>query len=147
MKNVALLRAAVQVLIERMEDEVGRGPTVAQPVYRERAPIMHFHNVHSITGNVGVGNTSGAISSIGNVEGLNECLSELKKYQGELAKLPGLADLADRLSDVETELAKPSPDQWRVAAIMTDIRNALSGAAGNMLAAGAAALIQRAIGG
>lgn len=147
-KNVALLRAAVQVLVERMEDEVGHRPTAqAQPVFKERPPVMHFHNVHNITGNVGVGNTSGAISSIGDVRGLNECLSELKKYEGQLAKLSGLADLADKLRNVENELAKPSPDQWRVAEILTDIRNALSGAAGNMLAAGAAALIQRAIGG
>lgn len=146
--NVALLRAAIQVLVERMEDEVGHRPAAeAQPVSRERPPVMHIHNVHTITGNVGVGNTSGAISFTGDVRGLKECLSELKKYEGELAKFSGLPDLADRLRDAENELAKPSPDQWRVAGIMTDIRNALSGAAGNMLAAGAAALIQRAIGG
>lgn len=146
-KNVALLRAAVQILTERMEDEVASGPIAAQPVFRERAPVMHFHNVHNITGNVGVGNTSGAIISIRDVRNQNECLSELKKYEGELARLPGLADLEERLNDVEKELAKSSPDESRVAAIMTDIRNALSGAVGNMLAAGASALIQRAFGG
>ncbi len=147
-RNVALLRAAIQVLVERMEDEVGHGFTAeAQPMSRERSAVMHFHNVHTITGNVGVGNTAGAISSTGDGLGLKECLSELRKYQGELVKLSGLADLSDRLSTVELELAKPSPDQYRVAGVMTDIRNALSGAAGNMLAAGAAALIQRAIGG
>lgn len=147
-KNVAHLRAAVQLLRERMEDEVGHRPA-AQPqrASGERAPIMHFHNVHNITGNVGVGNTSGSISSVGDTRGLIECLSELKKYEGELAKLTGIADLADRLRDVESELAKPSPDKGRVAGIMTDIRNALSGAGGNMLAAGAVALIQRIIGG
>ncbi len=147
-RNVALLRAAAQVLVERMEDAVGYCPTAEpQPVSRERSAVMHFHNVHTITGNVGVGNTAGVISSTGDVRGLKECLSELRKYEGELAKLSGLTDLAARLSDAENELAKPSPDQYRVAGFMTDIRNALSGAAGNMLAAGAAALIQRAIGG
>lgn len=145
-KNVALLRAAVRVLLERAEDEVDSLPAAeTQSVSREQSAVWHFHNVHSITGNVGVGNTSGAISFTGDIRGLNACLSELKKYERELAQLSGLTDLPDRLSDAENELAKPSPDQRRVAGIMIDIRNALSGAAGNMLAAGAASLIQRAM--
>lgn len=78
---------------------------------------------------------------------VKDCISELKKHKGELAKLAGLADFSDRLSEAEDELSKSSPDGWRVTGIMTDIRNALSGAAGNMLAAGAATLIQRSIGG
>lgn len=147
-KNVALLRAAVQVLLERVEDEVdGRPAAEPQQASKERSSVWHFHNVHNITGNVGAGNTSGPISSTVDNRGLSACLSELRKYESELVQLSGLTDLPARLSDAENELAKPSPDQERVTGLMTDIRNALSGAAGNMLASGASALIQRALGG
>ena len=147
-KNLALLRAAKQVLTERMEDGADhRPPAEAQRVSKDHAPVWHFHNVHNMTGNIGVGNTSGAISFIGNIQGLNDCILELEKYEGELSKWPELSDLSDRLTYAKNELAKPSPNQKLVTGIMTDIRNALSGAAGDMLALGAVALIQRAIGG
>lgn len=147
-RNLALLRTAVQILKGRVEDQVNHRSTVeTSPERKEQPAIMYFHNVHSINGNIGIGNTSGAITSVVNVEGLKKCISELRRYERELAEISGLTDLPKKLGDVEDELAKPTPDQRRVASTMTDIRNALSAAAGNMLAAGAMALIRQVIGG
>jgi hypothetical protein len=76
---------------------------------------------------------------------LQEILDDLKKRLGEFADADR-AKLEDRIARLEVALAKPSRDHWFVRRVVTDIRNVLTGAGGNLAASGVIKLLNQVLG-
>jgi hypothetical protein len=105
---------------------------------RQKAQGASMHisigSVQNFTGNLGQGNTSGAITSTGlDVEGVCVLAAEMRRYAADLAKAG--ADEA-KVSAIEAELRNAKPDQSVLRGLLNDVRNALSGAVGNIIASG-----------
>jgi hypothetical protein len=109
---------------------------------------INIGQIGAFAGNLGSGNTSGDIrASDINVEQLNDLLDQLKRHSSELTASG--ADHVTLLSTIEKlhgELKGGSPDQSIIRRLLPDIRNALSGAAGNLIASGAINLINQVLG-
>jgi hypothetical protein len=73
-----------------------------------------------------------------NLQQAGSIIEQIRKHQGELVRAGIDADaLENRLSVVEQELASNKPDSGKLRSLLGDVRNALSGAAGNLIASGA----------
>jgi hypothetical protein len=94
--------------------------------------------VQSFTGNLGQGNMSGAITGAGlDVEGVRVLAGEMRRYAGDLVKAGANAEsLEAKVAAIEAQLEKTKPDQSVLRGLLNDVRNALSGAAGNIIASG-----------
>ena len=74
-------------------------------------------------------------------------LGQLKQHLRELTNAGADGDrLEGRIAELEAELAKASPDRPRVRGFLTDIRNVLTGAAGNLVASGAIHILNQLLG-
>jgi hypothetical protein len=105
-------------------------------------------NIGSFVGNLGSGNVTGNITvSDLNIEQAIGLVDQLKQYSGELGAVGAdSASLTKTLVELETELKKGSPDRSLIRTLLTDVRNSLSGAAGNLIASGALNLINQLLG-
>jgi len=94
--------------------------------------------VQNFTGNLRQGNVSGAITSAGlDVEGVRVLVAEVRQYAADLVKAGAPAEaLEAKVKAIEDQLARPKPDQSVLRGLLNDIRNALSGAAGNIIESG-----------
>jgi hypothetical protein len=100
---------------------------------------INIGSVENFTGNLGHGNVSGPIvnNSGMNVEAVRILVRELRQYGTELARAGvDAGSLNDRLAAIEAELKLRAPDPSKLRALLTDVRNAISGAAGNIIASG-----------
>lgn len=108
---------------------------------KARAASMEINigSVENFNGNLGHGNVSGNIvrNSGMNFEALRIFVSELRHYRTELVKAGADASSLDaRVSALEAELKRPTPDASKLRGLLSDVRNAVSGAAGNIIASG-----------
>ena len=106
-------------------------------------------NATNFTGVVGSHNSTGNIlaNSGLDVQGVRALVVEMRKHRAQLIEATGDQSLSKRLGAIEAEIGKASVDKSRITMLLADIRNALSGATGNVVAAGALALIGKIIGG
>ena len=110
--------------------------------------IFNIGSIGSMVGNLGIGNASGAISSTGiSGQQINALLQQLGPHVAALKTDGGDGAAIDKSIYALTELAKSqSPDQRVARSVLGDLRNALSGAAGNLIASGAISMIARILG-
>ena len=100
---------------------------------------IHIGSVENFTGNLGQGNVSGQIvnNSGMNVEAVRAVVRELREYGTELVNAGvDAGSLDDRVTALEAELKRATPDPSKLCGLLTDVRNAISGAAGNIIASG-----------
>jgi len=117
----------------------------------EIAQAKHVSNFFNLTnngsfaGNFGSSNTAGNIT-VGDVS-VEKTVDLAKQIEQLLPHLTsaGVSEqaLVSSLSTIKSEADKPHPSQGVVKAALTDIRNALSGAAGNVIATGILAEIAK----
>jgi hypothetical protein len=98
--------------------------------------LITIGSVHTFTGNLGHGNVSGAISSGIDVAAARSLLEDLRLHEKDLVREGVDAALNARVAALEAELKKSSPDQSKLSMLLNDVRNAVSGAAGNIIASG-----------
>nr|WP_249816387.1 hypothetical protein [Bradyrhizobium sp. 180] len=104
--------------------------------------------IHSLVGSIGNHNSVGSIT-VGtiSIDAARSVVSQLRANAAALAELTAdPAGFNERLQKVEQEVMKPKPDPSLVKAALTDIRAALSGAAGNLIASGAVTLLNNVLG-
>ncbi|MET4720779.1 hypothetical protein ABIF63_004885 [Bradyrhizobium japonicum] len=104
--------------------------------------------INSLVGSIGSHNSVGSIT-IGSfsIDAARSVVPQLRGNAAALAKLTAdPAGFSERLQKVEQELMSSKPDPSSVKATLTDIRAALSGAAGNLIASGALTLLNNVLG-
>jgi AbiTii len=110
---------------------------------------FNIGSIGSMIGNLGSQNSSGAISASHiSVNELKDLVEQLKPHVAALEAAGADAKLLDRslaLMEKQTEFA--NPDQQILRGMLTDLRNALSGAAGSLIASGAVTMITAMLGG
>lgn len=107
-----------------------------------------FHNSGSFAGNFGHANTTGDISQQGiNIQQAADVVGQIKRYLPQLAEAGvDLPALEQRLNMVAEETQRREPNQGILRAALTDIRNLVSGAGGNLAAAGVVELLKQLLG-
>jgi hypothetical protein len=110
--------------------------------------MINIGTIGSFAGNLGVGNTGGDVTVRGlEIKLVGDLAAQLKAHIDELtaagADGPTISRRLDRL---EAELAKPIPTTSVLRGLLVDVRSAISGAAGNLVATGAIALINQLLG-
>jgi hypothetical protein len=115
----------------------------------QAAPSIHIGSVGTMIGNVGgTGNRTDHVT-VGNVDvkAAADLAAQVKRYAPQLyadGLTPGSLD--GPLEALRTETVKRSPNQGVIRGALTDLRNALSGASGSLLASGVIEGISRLIG-
>jgi hypothetical protein len=104
--------------------------------------------ITQFTGNLGSGNTSRDITSMGiPVEQVNSLLEQLRTHLDALVQAGADGVKLDRaLSGLEAETKTNSSDQSKLRGLLTDLKHVLTGAAGNLTAQGAIGLINQVLG-
>ena len=119
-----------------------------EKILAHSAPTFNIGSIGSMVGNLGYQNTSGDIhvskidadQILGLTKQIRPHLSQLKTSGADASLLEqslGALDVLSRESD---------PDQRAVHGALKDLRNALSGAAGNLIASGAIAVVSKMLG-
>lgn len=104
--------------------------------------------IGSFAGNLGAGHVTGDVTLQEiNLELLRELVAQLKSHLTELIRAGADgASLNARLGELEAELRKPRPATSKLRGFLVDIRNAVAGAAGNLMATGAIAIVNQILG-
>jgi hypothetical protein len=106
---------------------------------------INIGSIEHFAGNLGQGNVSGSIATSAiDVEAIRELLSELRQHAPALAQAQINTTPA---AAIEAELKKSKPDHSILRGLLTDLRNAVSGAAGNLIASGILFNVQAILGG
>lgn len=116
----------------------------AQEVESAKAVMTTFNigNIDNFAGNMGTGNTSGDISLTStNLTEIKETMHKLREAAPSLVASGADENLPDIIDAVVVEADKPTPEVGRLKSLTQDVRTALAGAAGNLTAEGAMALI------
>jgi hypothetical protein len=116
----------------------------AHEVESAKAVMTTFNigNIGNFAGNMGTGNTSGDISLTStNVTEIKEAMHKLRDAAPSLVEAGAAETLPDIIDAVIVEADKPTPEVGRLKSLTQDARTALAGAAGNLTAEGAMALI------
>jgi hypothetical protein len=96
---------------------------------------INIGTIGNFAGNIGQGNVAGnATVKIGQAQ---EIIAQLKPHISTLMEAGADPKLSDGVAELEQLLKKPEANEAVVRGLLTDVRNALSGAAGNLLASGA----------
>lgn len=120
-----------------------------EPTERERAQVaMSTFNIGSIGNFVGnLGNDNASRDIISSVDA-RSIIDIINKIRNEIPALQAAgingATLAHSLDAIEQEASEPKPDPGKLRALLGDVRSMLVGAAGNLTAEGAIALISAA---
>jgi hypothetical protein len=105
-------------------------------------------NIGSLTGNLGSDNTTGDIT-VGSVEvrQVSDLIAQVRRYTPDLvaAGVPEEA-LSSKVSQLEAECDRKKPNQGVIRGLLTDIRNMVSNAAGNLVSTGVLAMINQMLG-
>lgn len=130
---------------------LGEGMTFSKEekkVAEDRAASITIGAVGSFNGNIGVGNSIENIT-IGDIsiDAARNALQQLKANASSLAEVSSDPEqFRARLLAVEEQLSKAAPDQNALRSVWGDLRSSLNGAAGNIIASGALALINSVLG-
>jgi AbiTii len=109
---------------------------------------INIGTIGSFAGNLGAGNVAGDVTVRGpDLKLVRDLTDQLKAHADELiaAGADG-STLRARLDQLEAELRKPTPTTSVLRGLLVDVRNAIAGAAGNLMATGATALIHQILG-
>jgi hypothetical protein len=101
------------------------------------ATTINVGSIGNFAGNLGQGNISGNSSIQINTEQVLAVIRQLKSHLDELVSAGAQDSLAVRLSAIEEMLKQATPNEGLLRGLLTDLRNTLTGAAGNLLASGA----------
>lgn len=124
---------------------VGEGLSFDDQELESAKTVMTTFNIGKIdnfSGNMGAGNSSGDISlTVDDITEIRETLTKLREAVSVLVQ----AGASDRLPDVIDaailEADKDAPDAGKLRSLADDVRSTLAGAAGNLTAEGAIALV------
>jgi len=112
------------------------------------APTFNIGTIGSMVGNLGSHNRTGDIYSNISTEQLSGLAEQLKPHLAALKAAGAEARMLDKsLSIISDQSRSANPEQSVVRSALTDLRNALSGAAGSLIASGAIAMITKMLGG
>jgi AbiTii len=114
----------------------------------QQATNIHIGSIGTFAGNLGVGNTAGDVTlGQADLERVRGLVDQLRTHVDELsaAGADGSTLLA-RLDQLELELKKPTPTASVLRGLLVDVRNAVAGAAGNLMASGTMTLINQILG-
>lgn len=105
------------------------------------ATTINIGSIGNFAGNLGQGNISGNSSIQINAGQVLAVVKQLKSHLNELVSAGAQDSLADHLSAIEETLKQATPNEGILRGLLTDLRNTLTGAAGNLLASGAIAAL------
>jgi hypothetical protein len=116
---------------------------------QEQSLNITIGTIGQFTGNLGAGNTSGAITASDlNLNQVREFVDQVRSHADDLERAGVPRETFEQsLAAIQEELTRQAPDQGKMRALVTDVRNAVSGAAGNLVASGVLALAGRLLGG
>jgi len=113
--------------------------------------VMNNFNVGSIgslTGNLGSGNTTGDIT-VGSVEvrQVSDLIAQVRRYTPDLVAA-GVSEeaLSSKVGQLEAECGRGKLNQSVIRGLLTDIRNMVSSAGGNLVSTGVLSLISQMLG-
>lgn len=123
----------------REEKQLAKSPTTT----------FNIGSIGSMVGNLGSQNSSGDISaSMISANQLQNLAEQIVPHLEALKASGADAKLLDKsLLEISTQSSLSVPDQSKARGALTDLRNALSGAAGNLIASGAITVISKMLGG
>lgn len=107
--------------------------------------VMNNFNIGSIenfAGNMGTDNSSGDIAiSQSNLSEIKNRLESIQNQVGDLIDAGATQNLKDAIDAAIVEAEQPEPDHSKLKSLIQDGRTALAGAAGNLTAEGALAVL------
>jgi len=115
---------------------------------QEATMMISIGSIGQYVGNLGSGNTMGDVK-VGelNTNVIADLTAQLKKHADDLIQAGADGTiLKARLDQIEAELRKPAPPEAVLRGLLVDVRNAIAGAAGNLMATGATALLNQLLG-
>lgn len=110
---------------------------------KQAMTTFHIGSIGNFVGNMGAGNTSGDIvASIEAIQKIKDVIDQIKSSQNELVR-SGVDgnQLSSKIEEIEDAVNAPQPEKGRLRGLLEDTRTILTGAAGNLTAEGAIALI------
>jgi hypothetical protein len=111
------------------------------------AMMINIGTIGSFAGNLGADNIAGDVSVRDlDLKLVHTLAEQLSQHASELVKAGADEKLKSRLEALEAELRKPQPTTSILRGLLVDLRNAIVGAAGNLMASGAIALINQILG-
>ena len=111
------------------------------------AMTITIGSIGSLVGNLGGGTVAGGIVASFDSKAAKALVDQIKTCIDEISAAGAdRARLEDRIAAVERELQNSSSNQGVLRGLMTDLRNVLIGAAGNLAAMGAIAAINQMLG-
>jgi len=110
---------------------------------------LNIGSIGSVVGNLGAHNSSGDIyGSAISTNQIKELTRQLRPHVASLASDGAdAASIRSSLDTLEAQVRQAKPDQSVARSALNDLRNALSGAAGNIIASGAITMIAKMLGG
>jgi hypothetical protein len=111
----------------------------------QQATSIYIGSIGTFAGNLGVGNTAGDVTLVqADLERVRDLADQLRAHVDELSAAGADGStLRARLDELELELKKSTPPTSVLRGLLVDVRNALAGAAGNLMASGAMTLINK----
>jgi len=99
------------------------------------ATTINIGSIGTMAGNIGQGNISGNNTIA--TEQLQSILDQLKPHVPALSAAGAGDELGQRIAALEIAIKQKNPDVSAIRGYITDLRNTLTGAAGNLMATGA----------
>jgi hypothetical protein len=107
----------------------------------EAGTTINIGFIGQFAGSLGQGSISNNASLNFNVDTVLPIIDQLKQHVTDLVAAGAHSTLGDQLTELEVAVKQARPDSSKLHGLLTDVRNSLSGAAGNLLASGAMHLI------
>ncbi|QKC95926.1 AbiTii domain-containing protein [Mesorhizobium sp. NZP2298] len=114
---------------------------------REAAVTYNINSIGTFAGNMGTGNTAGDISvTLSSTSQILEIVRKIRESVPDLERAGADVPRLNRaIESIEGEVTNEKPNTGRLKGLLSDAREALVGAAGNLTAEGAMSLIASAI--
>jgi hypothetical protein len=114
---------------------------------RNAMTTFNIGSIGNFVGNMGAGNSSGDIvASIDVVQKIKDVITKIESSQDELVRggVNGKL-LSSKMREIDAAVKTVKPEKGRLKALLEDARTILTGAAGNLTAEGAIAMIKEAV--
>ena len=98
---------------------------------------INIGSIGQFAGSLGHGSVSSNASVNINVDQVRPIIEQLKSHVAELVAAGANNRLSEQLVELEASLSQAQPNHSKIRGLLTDVRNSLSGAVGNLLASGA----------
>ncbi|UQD76195.1 hypothetical protein JEY40_17585 [Bradyrhizobium japonicum] len=115
---------------------------------KDSSTTINIGSINSMVGNLGSHNTSGDISASDISERqVKDLLAQLQPHLSDIKQAGADGARLDKaFAELSAHSAATQPKQAAIRGALTDMRNALSGAAGSLIASGATAIISKMLG-